>query len=73
MVVAWLVPCETAAVSHHFMHRVHAYLAVTCHLHFWWNDRGLLCATVVTCIPKQEFAQKVAHGEENSPSVLAGT
>ena len=25
--------------------KVHAYLAVTCHLHFWQNDQGLLCAT----------------------------
>ena len=36
----------------HFMqsHRrkVHAYLAVTCHLHFWQNARGLLRATAVT-------------------------
>ena len=23
-------------------------LGATCHLHFWKNDRGLLCATVVT-------------------------
>ena len=27
---------------------VHACLAVTCHLHFWQNDRDLLCATAVT-------------------------
>ena len=27
---------------------MHACLAVTCHLHFWQNDRDLLCATVVT-------------------------
>ena len=35
----------------HFMQyhirRVHAYLAVTCHLHFWQNGRGLLRATAV--------------------------
>ena len=35
----------------HFMqshiHRVLACLAVTCHLHFWQNDRDLLCATAV--------------------------
>ena len=39
-------------VSHHFMQshicRVHACLAVTCHLHLWQNDRDLLCATAVT-------------------------
>ena len=28
--------------------KVHAYLAVTCHLHFWQNDRDLLHATAVT-------------------------
>ena len=36
----------------HFMqshiHKVYACLAVTCHLHFWQNDRGLLRATAVT-------------------------
>ena len=36
----------------HFMqshiHKVYAYLAVTCHLHFWQNDQDLLCATAVT-------------------------
>ena len=63
-VLAWLVPHETAAVSvqvlctpynHvpcHFkqshIRKVYACLAVTCQLHFWQNDRGLLCATAVT-------------------------
>ena len=28
--------------------RVYACIAVTCHLHFWQNDRGLLRATAVT-------------------------
>ena len=28
--------------------RVYACLGVTCHLHFWLNDRGLLRATAVT-------------------------
>ena len=64
--VAWLVPHETAAISAqvlctpynhapcHFMqshiHKVDACLAVTCHLHFWQNDRDLLCATAVTVL-----------------------
>ena len=30
------------------MRRVHACLAVTCHLHFWQNDRDLLGATAVS-------------------------
>ena len=62
--LAWLVPHETAAVSAqglctpynhapcHFMQshirKVYACLAVTCHLHFWQNDRDLSRATVVT-------------------------
>ena len=62
--LAWLVPHKTAAVSAqvlctpynhapcHFMQshirKVYACLAVTCHLHFWQNDRDLLRATVVT-------------------------
>ena len=37
---------------YHFMQshirEVHACLAVTCHLHFWQSDRGLLRATAVT-------------------------
>ena len=36
----------------HFMQshirKVHASLVVTCHLHFWQNDRDLLRATTVT-------------------------
>ena len=62
--LTWLVPYETAAVSAqvlctpcnhapcHFMQshirKVYACLAVTCHLHFWQNDRDLLLATAVT-------------------------
>ena len=30
------------------MRKVYECLAVTCHLRFWQNDRGLLCATAVT-------------------------
>ena len=65
LVVTWLLPRETAAVSarsvytiqpctmsRHLMHshirKVHACLAVTCHLYFWQNDRDMLCATAVT-------------------------
>ena len=61
--LAWLVLHETAAVSAqvlctpynhapcHFKQshipKVYACLAVTCHLHFWQNDRDFLHATVV--------------------------
>ena len=31
-----------------YIRKVYACLAVTCHLHFWQNDRGLLRATAVT-------------------------
>ena len=50
---SWCVPCTP--YNHtpcHFMqshiHKVYACLAVTCHLHFWQNDRGLLRVTAVT-------------------------
>ena len=62
--LASLVPHETAAISAqvlctpynhapcHLMQshirKVYACLAVTCHLHFWQNDRDLLRATAVT-------------------------
>ena len=72
--LAWLVPHETAAVSAqvlctpynhapcHFMQshirKVYVCLAVTCHLHFWQNDRDLLRATtvVVTRLVPRETA-----------------
>ena len=65
--LAWLchmklLPCRhvlCTPYSHtpcHFMqshiHNVHAYLAVTCHPHFWQNDWGLLRNTGVEWIPK---------------------
>ena len=66
--LAWLVPHETAAVSAqvlctsynhapcHFMQshirKVYACLAVTCHLHFWQNDRDLLRVATVTRVGK---------------------
>ena len=61
--LAWLVPHETAAISARsvytkqpcvtlckatYVRCMRAYLAVTCHLHFWQNDRHLLRATAVT-------------------------
>ena len=62
-VLAWQVPHETAAISAqvlctpynhapcHFMQshicKLHACLAVTCHLHFRQNDRDLLRATAL--------------------------
>ena len=55
---------------------MYACLAVTCHLHFWQNDRDFLRATVVTRgwngYRKKSQPQKVDPGEENSPAVPAG-
>ena len=55
---------------------MYACLAVTCHLRFWQNDPGLLCATAVTQgwngYGNKESAQKVDPGEENSPAAPAG-
>ena len=64
LVVTWLVPREAAAaLAHvlctpctslqcHFMQshilRVHVCSAVTCHLHFWQNDREYFHSTAVT-------------------------
>ena len=50
---------------------MHVCLAVTCYLHFWQNDRGLLRATAVTR-GGNGSAQKVDPGEENSPAAPAG-
>ena len=50
---------------------MYAFLGVTCHLHFWQNDRGLSRATVVTrggTDAEEESAQKVNSGEKNSPA-----
>ena len=38
----------TSSVHAKHICKVHAYLAVTCHLYIWPNDWDLLCATVVT-------------------------
>ena len=86
--LTWLVPHDTAAFSaqvlcrpynhapFHFMkshiRKVNACLAVTCHL----NDRDILHATAVTRGwngYRNESAQKVDPGEENSPVVSPGT
>ena len=56
--------------------RVYTCLSVTCHLHFWQNGRGLLCATAVTrseTYTDWKSAQKVNSGEEKSPAARVGT
>ena len=53
---------------------MHAYLAVTCHLHIWQNDRGLLRATAGARgwnAYRNESAQEVDPGEENYPARTA--
>ena len=49
-------------------------LGVTCRLHFWQNDRGLLHATAVTRGVEwtpTKLALEVNSGEENSPATPA--
>ena len=57
--------------------RVHACLAVTCHLHFWHNDRGLVRTTAVTRgwdgYRNMSQHKKVDSGQEHSPAAPAGT
>ena len=50
-------------------------LAVTCHLHFWLNDRDLLRATAVTRERngyQHKSSQKTDPGEEKSPATSCG-
>ena len=50
-------------------------LGLTCHLHFWQNERDLIRATAVTRGwngQPNESAHKVNSGEENSPAAPAG-
>ena len=52
--------------------RMHACLAVTCHLHFWHNHRDLMRATAVVRGwngSGNKPAQKVDPGEINSPDI----
>ena len=52
------------------LHRVHVCLVVTCHLHLWQNDRGLLRATAVTGveeIPKTSQHRKLTLGKKIFP------
>ena len=59
--------------------RVYVCLGVTCHLHFWQNDRDLLCATAVTR-GWNGYRNKSQHGKlthekkvKKSPAAPAGT
>ena len=55
---------QLCIVSRHFMQihirKTHACLAVTCHLHFWQNDRDRLRATAVT-LDRNEYRNKSQH------------
>ena len=54
---------------------MYAYLGVTCRLHFWQNDWGLLCAAVIRHDGKDAelwSAQRVHSGEENASAAPAG-
>ena len=54
--------------------RVYACVDVTCHLHFWQNDQGLLRAAAVTrgWNGHRITAHKVNSAEENVPVASAG-
>ena len=58
------------------LYKVHACLAVTCHLHFWQNDRDLLRAAAVTR-GRNGYGNKSQHRKlslekKNSPAAPAG-
>ena len=75
-----LLSAVSAQVPYHFMQshirKVHACLAVTCHLHFWQNDRDLLRATAVTRgwngYRNRSRHKKVDPGEKILPPLLQG-
>ena len=52
---------------HIYIRRVHACLAVTCHLHLWQNDRDPLRTTAVAEY-RNESRQRKCHREDNSPA-----
>ena len=55
---------------------IHACLGVTCHLHFWQNDRGLLHATAVTQLvewtPNKSQHTKLTLLKKILPPLLLG-
>ena len=75
--LAWLVPHETAAVSAHVLctpynhalchlvqnhiSKVYACLGVTCHLHFWQNDRDLLHHIAAVTLGWKGYRSKSQH------------
>ena len=48
--------------------KVYACLAVTCHLHFWQNDRDLLHATAVTRDWTETCMQDIVDGDDRGRS-----
>ena len=71
--------CVHHPTMHHVSHfmqshirKVHAYLAVTCHLHIWQNDRDLIRAAAVI-LWWNGYLSKVQHRQltlenKNSPA-----
>ena len=74
------VPTQPCTMSRHFneshIHRMHACLAITCHLHFWQNDRDLIRATAVTRgwngYRNKESTQKPTMEKKVLPPLLSG-
>ena len=70
----YIQPCTMSLHESH-IRKMYACSAVTCHLHFWQNDQGLLHATAVTRGwngYRNESAQKVDPGEKILPPLLQG-
>ena len=67
-------PCTS--LRYHFMqsyiHRVHACLAVTCHLHFWQNDRYHFTCYCGNMELERIQKWESAHGENIFPPLLLG-
>ena len=61
-----------SAHSHFVGSKVLACLPVTCHLHFWQNDWGLLCATVGTQEWNRYLNKSQRSGEESCPAAPEG-
>ena len=54
--------------------KVHAYLALKCHLHFWQTDQDLLRATAVTYVTLQSLIQgriQLEYGCRDNSAIVA--
>ena len=54
---------------HSHIRKVYVYLAVTCHRHFWQNDRDLLRATAVETSPAAPAGIRTRDLSVTSPAL----